>query len=91
VNTLFLIVAYTLLGCILLSGAVVTAGLLIHVWRWARRTDTYEPLAAETPDLDAAFADARRIVTGRLCTADVEQLVDSYDWHAAEHMMRRTR
>jgi hypothetical protein len=78
--------ALILVFCIGLGTAVIVWGAQ---WLWTRRS-SYDPRFADTPDLDAAFADARRIVTGRLPLDEVEQLVRSHDWHAAEYMVRRS-
>jgi hypothetical protein len=48
-GTLILVLCLLLLACIVVGAVAVTAVLLIHLWRWARRTDTYEPAAAEAP------------------------------------------
>lgn len=104
-STLFFVVALLLLGCIVLSAVATVAVLLIHLWRWARRSDPpFEPAAAEAPDSDKAFADVQRVLGppvvdshharcgGPCCAAEhLDELVVEFDWHAAEHMMRRAR
>lgn len=74
-STLVIVLCLALLVCVVVGALAVTAVLLIHLWRWARRTDTYEPAAAETPE-DAAWRDVQEVLA-----ADVpsELEVELYD------------
>lgn len=64
-------------------------GVSAFVWI-AYRRDPYPPEAAEAPDpVEQAFADARRIVTGRLPSSSVDELLEQFDWHAHEYEMRK--
>lgn len=65
-STFIIVGIFVLIGCVVLSAVAVTTVLLVHLWRWARRTDTYEPQAAEAPESDAAFADVQRVFAGGL-------------------------
>jgi hypothetical protein len=58
VSTLILVLCLRLLACMAVGAVAVTAVLLIHLWRLARRTDAYEPAAAEVPESDTAAAEA---------------------------------
>lgn len=51
-STAILVAIFALIGCVVLSGLALTGALLVSLWRWARRTDTYEPAAAEVPIAD---------------------------------------
>jgi hypothetical protein len=75
VSTLVIVLCLALLVCVVVGALAVTAVLLIHVWRWARRTDTYEPASSETPE-EAAWRDVQQILA-----ADVpsELEVELYD------------
>lgn len=74
-STLILILFLALLACMVLGGVAVTAVLLIHLVRWARRTDPYEPAAAEAPPhappteltnrFDPAWQDVQRVFAGQ--------------------------
>lgn len=66
VSTLILVLCLALLACVVVGALAVAAVLLVHVWRWARRTDSFEPAAAEAPPTDAALADVQRVFAGGL-------------------------
>lgn len=68
---------------------LIAAGLFIagrpYVASWLYKTfsdpEPYPPEAAEAPDpIEAAFTDARRIISGRLPTSSVDELVEQFDW-----------
>lgn len=64
---------YVVIGVVMYASlvAVAAGGPLLRLWRWARRTDTYEPQAAEAPAQgcddcgDEAWRDVQRVFAGQ--------------------------
>ena len=80
-QVLFIIWALSMIGvCLLFIIGAARGG-------WS---DTYPFEAAEAPPdpVEQAFADARRIVSGRLPSSSVDELVEAFDWHGHEYEMR---
>lgn len=79
-STLILVLCLVLLACVVVGAVAVTAVLLIHLWRWARRTDTYEPAAAEAPD-DAAWRDVQEVLADDVPSELEVELYDAIRRH----------
>lgn len=73
---------------LLIYGGFVAVSFLVVAWLLIRyllerlRVDSYPPEAAEAPPdpVEEAFTDARRIVSGRLPSSSVDELVEQFDW-----------
>jgi hypothetical protein len=62
VSALFIVIGVAMYASL---AVLAFGGPLLRLWRWARRTDTFEPAAAEAPESDAAFADVQRVFAGQ--------------------------
>lgn len=77
-------IALTVVGgliAVLTAAAFVVCLVMMVATRLGIGADPYDERLAEVPTPP----------TARLSSDAVSELVQGYDWHAAEHMMRRTR
>lgn len=94
-TTIVLVAFLTLVGSVAVASVALTIALLVALWRWARRTDTDEPEAAEEPESDAAAVEAvEAFFSGSVPVVPDEQgdlLTQSFESRLYEMLARHDR